>query len=345
MTNQVSIRKRDPSIDIAKAIGIALVVLGHVTGDGEGALLVYLRDFVYQFHVPLFFFLSGYCFKADESWKPFLVKKIKNLYLPFVAANFLFMLVSLLARRLSGEEIILSDVFRHCIRIVCGRGVTPLGGATWFLITLFQAVILYKLVRDLVFRFFRKNPLLYLSLLSFAFGLIGIKWEFLWSFDKAFFAVMFLCAGQVTKEKGILDRIDDKQKLLVLFAGVVLVFICSLYNHSNVAFHIFGIIPVYLISAFAGIGTTMVLSRLLASVPSLSFIGDWGKRTLWILLGHFAAFKIITIAQIAFLHQPWSAIFTHPCNYVGGIWAVLYFLTGFFVPLYLSVFLDPPQKR
>ena len=51
---------RDIAIDIAKIIGIALVVLGHVSGSGEGPELVCIRNLVYQFHVPLFFFLSGY---------------------------------------------------------------------------------------------------------------------------------------------------------------------------------------------------------------------------------------------------------------------------------------------
>ncbi len=57
---------RNIAIDIAKIIGIALVVLGHVSGSGEGPELVCIRNLVYQFHVPLFFFLSGYCFKETE---------------------------------------------------------------------------------------------------------------------------------------------------------------------------------------------------------------------------------------------------------------------------------------
>ena len=345
MTEQLTIKKRNPGVDIAKAIGIALIVLGHVSGSGEGSLLIGIRRFVYQFHVPLFFFLSGYCFKHDESWRTFLLKKIKRLYLPFVVANAVFLLISLLAHRLAGEEIIAKDVARSCLKIVLGRIARPLGGASWFLITLLKSLIIYKLARDIIYRYFTKNRLLYLSILSVILGLIGIKWSFLWSLDKAFLAILFICAGHLAKEKGLLSRFNIQQKVFIAIFGFVIVLVCSLHNYPDMALHSFGSIPLYFIGAFAGIAATIASSDLLANLPSLSFISDWGRRTLWVLLGHFAAFKIVTIIQIVLLGQPESAIFSHPCNYVGGLWAALYFVTGFFVPLYLSVFLNSRQKQ
>jgi fucose 4-O-acetylase-like acetyltransferase len=40
-------------IDIAKGIGIILVVVGHTSTP------LYLHNIIYQFHMPLFFILSG----------------------------------------------------------------------------------------------------------------------------------------------------------------------------------------------------------------------------------------------------------------------------------------------
>lgn len=45
-------------VDIAKGIAILLVVLGH-TGLAVGSAR-YLDAFIYSFHLPLFFVLSGY---------------------------------------------------------------------------------------------------------------------------------------------------------------------------------------------------------------------------------------------------------------------------------------------
>lgn len=47
----------DDKVTIAKAIGILLMVAVHGGMQKLGA------DFIVMFHMPLFFFVSGYCFK------------------------------------------------------------------------------------------------------------------------------------------------------------------------------------------------------------------------------------------------------------------------------------------
>jgi acyltransferase len=44
-----------------KAIGIFFVVLGHTGGISEG-----LRNYIYSFHIPLFFFLAGYLLRPES---------------------------------------------------------------------------------------------------------------------------------------------------------------------------------------------------------------------------------------------------------------------------------------
>lgn len=53
-------KKRDLTIDIAKGICIFLVVLGHCHNAG------FIRHYIYLFHMPLFFFLSGMFFHPEE---------------------------------------------------------------------------------------------------------------------------------------------------------------------------------------------------------------------------------------------------------------------------------------
>ena len=59
-------RERDEGIAIAKAWGIILVVMGHCSFSAiQPGWQKSVHDFIYLFHIPLFFFLSGYFFK----WK------------------------------------------------------------------------------------------------------------------------------------------------------------------------------------------------------------------------------------------------------------------------------------
>lgn len=73
-------------IDQAKVIAIYLVVLGHLlqTTGCEGGL----HNFIYLFHMPFFFFVSGYLFKTKEhSWCQLIKRVWKSLIIPYLLLN------------------------------------------------------------------------------------------------------------------------------------------------------------------------------------------------------------------------------------------------------------------
>ena len=71
---------RDLTWDAIKGIAILLMVVGH------SGCPYYLRNFIYLFHMGLFYYASGHFLKVKgiEGFLPFLKKKIKGLYWPFV---------------------------------------------------------------------------------------------------------------------------------------------------------------------------------------------------------------------------------------------------------------------
>lgn len=58
--------KRLISIDIAKAICIILVVVGHYHPDNAPEWYGIIIRFIYTFHMPLFIFASGYIYAATN---------------------------------------------------------------------------------------------------------------------------------------------------------------------------------------------------------------------------------------------------------------------------------------
>ena len=68
---------RDIVIDIAKGIAIICVVLGHIKGSVDLSLFPAHTKFVHQFHIPMFFFVSGMLYKAEGKWLPFIKKNIR----------------------------------------------------------------------------------------------------------------------------------------------------------------------------------------------------------------------------------------------------------------------------
>lgn len=78
-------------INIAKGVGIILVVFGHAIADMTSSDYFFSKFFwfIYSFHMPLFFFLSGYCgSKALEITTPdtkyhYILERFKRLMVPY----------------------------------------------------------------------------------------------------------------------------------------------------------------------------------------------------------------------------------------------------------------------
>lgn len=128
--------KRDRTIDIAKGFGILCVILGHL-GNND------LVRAIYSYHMPLFFFVSGWLLNEKRSPKEFFVKRLHALipaYCFTVVCMFFLNVLLDIANHVTGEEII-RNAIDVLIRAFYGSGTqtnhTPWGigmiGAIWFL--------------------------------------------------------------------------------------------------------------------------------------------------------------------------------------------------------------------
>ena len=139
-------------ITIAKAIGISLMVVGH---SGCPAIL---KNFIYYFHMPLFFFCSGYFFHVPTSASSllsFCKKRVQGLYIPyikwsliFLALHNLFFLCNIYNESYGYEGHAFTsyspiDFLKRFLHIVFSMDKQePLLGGFWFLKTLFISSLL-----------------------------------------------------------------------------------------------------------------------------------------------------------------------------------------------------------
>ena len=136
MNQKMEQKRRINYLDIAKGIGIILVVWAHARGP--------LQSYIYQFHMPFFFIISGLLYSEKSSFKEYLWKKTKGLYIPFVFWNLLFYLTKTIIRG-SSAKVILKNA--GLIVLTLSKDGEFLG-APWFLASLFIISVLYK-VADL----------------------------------------------------------------------------------------------------------------------------------------------------------------------------------------------------
>jgi len=127
-------KKRIPYLDVAKGIGILLVVAGHIYGgENFGTIL-------YAFHVPLFIVISGMLIqytKAQEQtiWNV-AKKKCKSLIVPYILTEIIVLPLYMIKY---GHG--LSDLHWNIIDSLILYNTK--GIATWFLLHLFFAELIY----------------------------------------------------------------------------------------------------------------------------------------------------------------------------------------------------------
>lgn len=142
-------------VDVLRGIAIALVVLGHCAPP-------YLDTFIFTFHVPLFFFISGMLFSYRERQAPFftfLKKRALRLLVPYFCFELLNFLISYaLSFVYSGFSVTLPDNF---IAIFTGfssqsASYSGVAGRVWFFPCMFFAEIAFYFIYAAV-EFFLKN--------------------------------------------------------------------------------------------------------------------------------------------------------------------------------------------
>ena len=120
-------------IDVAKGIGIILVIAGHTIYLGYSYPL-------YAFHMPLFFFLSGLVFKdKDESLLTFVNKKSLSLLKPWAIILFISFLVCLAIPQWRNEISIKSIV----IDLYTANTNTIQNSSLWYLVCYFFVLIIF----------------------------------------------------------------------------------------------------------------------------------------------------------------------------------------------------------
>ena len=170
--------KRVDWVDFAKGLGIVLVVIGH------SGIPKTLSAWIWSFHMPLFFFISGLFFNNSKypTLASFAKKRIQTLLKPYVIFSLIVFLWAYL----------MNSKFLHFQFSELYLGWNGL--ALWFIPTLFATEILFYLIRKKIDSQFLTALIL---LLSSTLGYLCYLYEFHLPFklEVVFTAILFYGLG------------------------------------------------------------------------------------------------------------------------------------------------------
>lgn len=134
---------RNSSIDIMKGVGIIAVIIGHCV------LPTIIKNFIYSWHMPLFFIISGY-FHKSTSIKNTIKKNFYSILAPYLATSLFMVILNFF------HDNPYPNIHFHTITaIFVGSGTwgnnisifeTYFVGVLWFLLALFWCRFLYSIL-------------------------------------------------------------------------------------------------------------------------------------------------------------------------------------------------------
>lgn len=279
-------------LDVLKGFGIVTVVWGH-SGHPDAY-------FVFFFHMPLFFFISGYLYKpsAEQPWIKYVVKKSKHLLIPYLFYIIAITLFLFLFAVLRNQPFINAN---WKSLILGGSLLEGVYGIFWFVTCLFFVQIFY----DLLQRGIHWNWLKVVLLTGFY---LLAYWEsryhqdiyLPWNIDVSLFAIIFYSFGNLFQTKKWFEDSFSTRVLTVISGLIITLFLCGYFSQffdygldlKHRQYYYFGtnvLIPLCVIIIMVGLSILLTKWKMIAKV-----ISSLGKSSMAIMYLHLVSFYIVS---------------------------------------------------
>lgn len=322
--NQIEASKQSsrlPLYDVAKGICIISVVMGHCN--------IFSR-FVYFYHIICFFFISGLFLGGEKyTFKIFLLKRIKSLYVPYVVLSILFALLFDFKNLLD---------LKYFIRIFLFDSKVPLTGAFWFIPCLFInssiAFLIEKNIKQIKYLILILCIFLCLCLffkkleIHFYYNLQFIPW----------IQIIFILALLFKKMKLIKIFDTIKQKIFLLCISIIVYIFFYYFTNVkiDVASGTFSNVLVWFLLIINAVIFVFSISSFAQNVRLFSLIGE---HSFYIMCLHFFVFAMINIVLSGFTFLD----ITYKIQYKQYIF--IYLLLGVIIPLFISILVSFIKRR
>ena len=275
-------------IDIAKGFFIIAIVLGHIFSNGENLF----RWWLFSFHVPAFFFLSGLCFNNQGNDTVFFIKKrIKRIVVPYASMS----LFSIVVFYVGGffvprvNEFVNGPIQNILALLYSNSNLFSMkyNLPLWFLPCLFSTEILAYFARRVIDKITYK-VVGYISLMLVAVAIsIAPKVYLPWHLETAGAMLFWFTLGMMIRDlkPSFLTQRVSKKHLLIVLVTILLGCGISFLNVHNVSVRrdMYGIYYNYYLSALLSVFGFCLFAIIIEHNQLLEYIG---KNSLVILLLH-----------------------------------------------------------
>lgn len=325
-------------ISITKCIGIILMVVAH---SGCPKLL---SDAIYQFHMPLFFIMSGMCLtdRHIENILNFIKRKINGVWWPYVKYGVIFLALHNVFFRLNiysseygyldrvSSLYTFQDYISNLTKVVRMTGSEQLLGGFWFLHALFWSSIISIITLRVIKQ--KWIALFLMTAVTLIMSILKLDVPIVWITSTTFLAATFFVAGYCFKNVNITKFIYPVAIVAVVL-GVTFGAESMHISDSRL------ILPYAIVAVCATLAVNkfskFIGEKYISLSNKLLYVGS---NTLPIFIWHFITFKVVSLIIIVIYDLPVVMLSKFPVidEYSTMGWWVIYAIIGTCVPLILS---------
>lgn len=269
----VHTRERIEYIDIFRCFGIIAMVMGHVGFGGKFAHLIH------AFHMPMFFWISGFLFKhkskEEISFVAFAAKKAKALLLPYFFFGIAHWLVS------DGSNIFVDHVIPTSSLIHLFTDNTEglaICGALWFLTALFFADIIFFLIDRYVLNKALKTIIIILITLIGHFETTIFLHHLPWALGQSFVGLGWFYIGFLFgkyRNQNVLKFIMNMSWVPVIILGAATVILIFMNGYIDMRTRQYAFIPLFWINSTLSIIVGVNIAKLIFISIKNTFVCDY----------------------------------------------------------------------
>lgn len=260
-------RSRINYIDICKGIGIIMVIMGHFP------IPKFLRIYIYSFHMPLFFFISGYLNKNNYK-KGYIKHRFYALITPYLMFSILNTIIWYLV---SGDE---NNLKLRLYETLIGNGGSI---ALWFLVCLFfTEVSFFILNKTFESNYIKGFIIVLIGIIGISFSDLNIILPFKFNTVSISLGIYYLgyLANNLIKYKTEKNTVIGWFILSIIFSWLQFRLNNKQIDMNN---YFYGNIFVFYITSVVGIFFCFALSKKIKKNNILEYLG---KNSLIILCIH-----------------------------------------------------------
>lgn len=279
--------------NILKGIGIICVVVAHLWLDAT--------RYLYMFHLPLFFFISGYLYNEEKYGDdPYLhiANRLKSSWMKYVFCFVILiifhnLLLDLRLEWLWTDRYSFADIFIKMVEALVGEGEGAFGLALWFVPVLVIATCLlgfivyysrkiYTCTNSRVFKYiFQFVVVLICTLIGYYFEAEKLTMHA--NTHVSLVVMPFLWGGYLLRN----SRIDFKKYLYLIPTTICAVIVYIAKEHYRFDLALQWVYPYMHIVAFLGIYMCLYIAKHIQRFPKLTKIFVlYGKASFWIMFAH-----------------------------------------------------------